>query len=79
MSDAHPDQVAPEPGADMLAELGSLAYGLFVLAERGDLTEVVSLPDSRATRVPAPADPVLESDSLRHHQALLGELGSLGL
>lgn len=69
----------PEPPTpDILAELGELAYGLFALAEAGDLSEVRSLEDSRAGQVPAQAVRVSESDTARR-QALLGELGNLDI
>lgn len=66
------------PAPDILAELGELAYGLFALAEAGELSEVRSLEDSRAGQVPAQAERISASDSARR-QALLGELGSLDI
>ena len=81
MSDLHPgqtDPVAPAPAPDMLAELGPLAYGLFALAEPGELAEVSALADSIPAWVPPQAERVADSDTVRQ-QALLGELGSLDL
>lgn len=70
-----------EPAPDMLAELGPLAYGLFALSERGALTEVRTLADSRAAQVPAqanrPPEPEVEAEARQN--ALLGELGELDL
>jgi hypothetical protein len=84
MSGTHRDQVeqaVPEPepelAPDMLAELGPLAHGLFVLSEPGPLAGVRSLADSRASQLPAQAERAPEREA--HQDALLGELGDLDL
>lgn len=79
MTDPREPVVLPEPPApDILTELGELAYGLFALAEPGDLDGVRSLGDSRAGQVPAQAERISENETARR-QALLGELGSLDI
>lgn len=76
MSDATTNPTTA-PRTDMLEELGSLAYGLFALAEDTGLDGVVTLADSRAAiQVPAQTDRAAERAEARH-QALLGELGEL--
>lgn len=78
MTDAREPALPEAPAPDILAELGELAYGLFALAEAGELGEVRSLEDSRAGHVPAQAERITESETARR-QALLGELGSLNI
>ena len=74
---ALPTETERAPAPDMLAELGPLAYGLFALAQPGELTAVRTLPDARAAQVPAQAGPSPERES--RQDALLGELGALDL
>lgn len=79
MSDPRDTAALPTaPAPDILAELGDLSYGLFALAEPGDLDGVYSLQDSRAGQVPAQAERISERESVSR-QALLGELGDLDI
>ena len=70
------DQNSPE-AADTVAELGPLAYGLFVLSEPGELDAVPTLEERRAAQVPAQAQRSCERDV--RQEKLLGELGALDL
>lgn len=62
---------------DMLAELGPLAYGLFVLAQGETLDQIRTLEESRVAQVPAQADHSSDRDT--RSEALLDELGELDL
>lgn len=73
---AESPESAPQPD-DVIAELGPLAYGLFVLSEPGELTEVKSLDESKAAIVPSQTSRTLERDLFQ--EKLLGELGALDL
>ncbi len=70
-----PTELEREPAPDMLAELGPLAYGLFVLSEQGPLSGVRSLGDRQAGQVPAQAERTPERETRQN--ALLGEFGEL--
>lgn len=70
-----PTQLDREPAPDMLAELGPLAYGLFVLSEQGPLTDVRALNDSRAGQLPVQAERAPDRDA--RQDVLLGQLGEL--
>ena len=67
----------PDAAPDMLAELGPLAYGLLTLGEKGSLSQVHSLPESRKAQVPPQSDYSPELDT--RSEALLDALGELDI
>jgi hypothetical protein len=73
-----PDLPAEPDGApDMVAPLGAVAYGLFVLNEPGSLEELSTLAESHAARIPTQDGRLLDRDGFQ--EKLLDELGALDL
>lgn len=67
------DEVAP----DMVAPLGAVAYGVFVLDEVGPLEDIATLSQSIAARIPAQEGRSVERGQVSGN--LLDELGALDL
>jgi hypothetical protein len=62
---------------NIIAELGPLAYGLFVLAEPGPLDEIEPLSEARAKHLPTQSARSIDREAFQ--EKLLGELGELDL
>ena len=82
MSDRFPDPTPDVPAADevapdMVAPLGAVAYGVFVLDEAGPLEDIATLSQSIAARIPAQEGRSLDRDHSQDN--LLDELGALDL